>query len=221
MQLEAIWEQAWEESLAEQDLHAQFPQEKWRRGGRKTKDKPNGEDLDFWHEAGLEHLKGYVEWIERTGWRIATVGDKPGIELELEATFGGVTVKGIADAVYETPDLLLVDYKTGSRTPSSWVQLCLYAEAMERQYGVRPKYGAFFMTRKNELSALEPLNKYDGSWFDRLFAQLNKARQYGPFLPNLGEACRTCDVVHACYANGGTESHKYDPDDPKFGVTHE
>lgn len=218
MDLQQIWDKAWAESLAEQINATDFHQDDWRSGGRKSKEKPKGEGLDYWSQAGYEQLQSYVDWMDKSGWQIATVGGKPAIELEVFTDFGGVPVKGFIDVVYETPSLIMVDYKTGSKTPASWLQLNLYAEAMERQYGVRPTHGAFFMTRKGELSSLEPLNRYAGSWFDRLFADLNRARKLGPFLPNLGDNCRICDVAHACYANGGRDSRRYDPDHPEFGV---
>lgn len=215
--ISAIWDQAWAESLAEQEQATQVPVSEWRSAGRKTKDKPHGEDLEFWKQAGLEQTVAYVEWLERSGWKIATLGDQPAIEFEVRAEFGGVEVLGFADCMYETPDLVLVDYKTGSRTPKSWFQLCLYAQAIERMYGVRPVLGAYFMTRKGELSTPEPLDRYDDNFFDRMFHQLDQARQNGPFLPNLGDICHTCDVAYACYARGGAEAYRHDPDHPQFG----
>lgn len=216
--LRQIWDRAWEHSLVDQKASTQFPQKEWRKAGRTTRDKPNGEDLDFWKEAGFAQLENYVTWLKGTGWKIATIGGQAAIELEVRAEFGGVEILAYPDCLYETPDLLLVDYKTGSRTPTSWMQLCLYAQAIERAFGVRPKLGAYFMTRKGELSAPEPLDRYHDGYFDILFSQLAEARGDGPFLPNLQDHCRTCDVSHACYAYGGPNAALYDPDHPQFGA---
>lgn len=213
-----VWNTSWEQALAETQRSSPLPPEEWRKAGRTTKDKPNGEDLEFWRTSGLEQVEGYATWLNKTGWKIATIGGGPAIELEVRAEFGGVEVLGYADCVYETPSLMLVDYKTGSKTPLSWMQMCLYAQAIERQYGVRPVMGAYFMTRKAELSTPERLDMYHDGYFDSVFSQLAQARENGPFLPNVGDQCRTCDVAYACYARSGPEAHLYDPDHPQFGV---
>jgi hypothetical protein len=178
--------------------------------------------LDYWERTGIDQVSAYTTWMDeqiRAGWRIATVGDQPAIEFEIRAKFGGVEVLGFADCMYETPDFLLVDYKTGAKVPNTFFQLCLYAQAIERQYGVRPKLGAYFMTREGKLSAPESLDRYSDDYFDRVFSQLDQVRTSGgPFLPNIGRDCSTCDVAHACYARSGPNAHLYDPDHPQFGV---
>jgi hypothetical protein len=219
--LASIWDESWSAALYETQQATTYPVDEWRSAGRKTKEWPNGQDLDYWERTGIEQLTAYTTWMEQqinAGWRIATLGDEPAIEFEIRAEFGGVEVLGFADCMYETPDLLLVDYKTGARVPNTFFQLCLYAQAIERQYGVRPKVGAYFMTREGKLSTPEPLDRYGDDYFDRMFFQLAQARQSGPYLPNIGDFCRTCDVAHACYARSGPNAHLYDPDHPQFGV---
>lgn len=218
--VEQIWRDVWDAQVAEQHGRTQFPVEQWRTSGR-TKALPSGQDLDYWSESGLTQVQDYLTWFQGTGWGIATIGGQPAVELEVRAEFGGVEVLGYVDCVYATPSLLMVDYKTGSRTPASWIQMCLYAQAMQRQYGERPRMGAYYMTRKGQLSTPESLDRYHDRFFDNLFMQLQQARENGPFLPNVSsDTCRTCDVAYACYANSGPQAHKYDPDHPDYMKGH-
>lgn len=222
LDLPRIWGESWSAALLETQGSTAHPESEWRSAGRKTKEWPGGQDLDYWERTGIDQVSAYTTWMDeqiRAGWRIATVGDQPAIEFEIRAKFGGVEVLGFADCMYETPDLLLVDYKTGAKVPNTFFQLCLYAQAIERQYGVRPKLGAYFMTREGKLSAPESLDRYSDDYFDRVFSQLDQVRTSGgPFLPNIGRDCSTCDVAHACYARSGPNAHLYDPDHPQFGV---
>ena len=44
--------------------------------------------------------------------------------------------------------------------PTGKKQLALYASSIEKAYGVRPKWGAFYMSRKGELSDLVDLEPW-------------------------------------------------------------
>lgn len=213
--VEQVWRDTWEQCVAKEMSGTQFDVAQWRVAG-KTKALPDGQNLDYWAEEGLTQVQNYLDWFTKTGWKIATIGGEPAIELEVRAEFGGIEVLGYVDCVYETPSLLMVDFKTGAKTPESWIQMCLYAQGMERQYGVRPRMGAYYMTRKGALSTPEPLTRYHDGYFDSIFEQLQRGRENGPYLPNIGQTCRTCDVAYACYANSGPEAHLYDPDHPDF-----
>ena len=181
-------------------------------GGRSSKANPNKEDAEFWRLEGLRQSRAYLEWFRKSGWSIATMPDgKPGIEWEAEVSFGGRPVRLIVDAIYQAADaLIVVDYKTGSRTPFGMIQVGLYASAIERAYGIRPQWGAFYMTRKAELSDLVDLSQWSMEFFDYEFAAMNAYMDTGYFPPVVGEHCLTlCSVSDYCQAVGGSKSADY------------
>jgi hypothetical protein len=187
------------------------PATQWRSGGRRTKANPDGESLDFWRGEGLRQIDEYLAWFKKSGWSIATMPDgKPGIEWEAEVPFGGRPVRLIVDAIYQVgASLVVVDYKTGSRNPYGMIQAGLYASAIERVYGIRPKWGAFYMTRKAELSDLVDLSPWSMEFFDYEFAALNAFIETGFFPPNVGDHCSYCGVADACLAVNGRNASKY------------
>ena len=185
--------------------------QEWRIGGRRTKANPDGEDLDFWRAEGLRQVHDYLEWFEKSGWLIATMPDgKPGIEWEAEVSFGGRPVKLIVDAIYQAgSSLVVVDYKTGARSPYGMLQAGLYASAIERVYGVRPKWGAFYMTRKAALSDLVDLSPWSMEFFDYEFGALNAFIDTGYFPPNVGDHCGWCSFADYCVAVNGPKSSEF------------
>lgn len=219
----SIWQASWASALADAQQKNDAPIEQWRTAGRKTKDKPNGEDLNWWHQAGLEQVIAYRSWLEMSGWRVVSIDGKPLIEYEVNAAFNGgeTPVKGFIDAVMVTPngELVIVDYKTGSRVPAGVQQLALYATMMGMVGLPTPTMGAWYMTRKGELSPIEDLSRWDKAYFENLFAQLARARNADVYLPHISDMCGSCGVNSFCYAYGGSESHLYDPLDPNFKKT--
>lgn len=202
----------------EQDLRwTDVPLDQWRVGGRATKANPNKEDLAFWRDEGLRQVQAYIDWMERSGWSFAVMPDgKPGIEWEAEVPFGGRPVRLIVDAIYQVgDDWIVVDYKTGSRTPAGVLQLALYASAIERIYGKRPKYGAFYMTRKAELSELTNLDSWGMDYFDYVYTDMNERIDRGLFPPVIGDHCNWCSVSEYCVAVRGSLSTDYPLAQPK------
>ena len=106
--LPELWNESWAKQLAEAQAKTDLPVEKWRTAGKPTKEKPNGEDLGWWHAAGLEMIDKYVAWLKSTGWKIAVIDDVPVIELGLELELEQLTVKGFVDCGFVTEDDTLV-----------------------------------------------------------------------------------------------------------------
>lgn len=215
------WADVWAAQVAQVEQRSGVPSEDWRVGGRKTKANPAGEDLGFWQEEGLRQVEEYLKWYERSGWRIATMPDgKPGIEWEAEVVFGGAHIRLVVDAVYQlnlppwvdaTPDnLVVVDYKTGSRNPASGpIQLGLYASAIEKVYGIRPKWGAIYMSRKAELADLIDLTPWSIDFYDYQFSAMNAHIDTGYLPPNVGDHCSFCSFRDYCAAVGGSKASEY------------
>lgn len=216
-ELAAEWLRTFEGQIEHDSIWTEVPVEDWRVGGRATKTNPNREDWDFWRGEGLRQVTEYIDWMRRSGWTFATMPDgKPGIEWEGEVYFGGRPVRLIVDAIYQVGDeWVVVDYKTGSRTPAGVLQLALYASAIERIYGKRPKWGAFFMTRKAELSELTDLATWGMDYFDYVYTDMNERIDRGMFPPSIGDHCNWCSVAEYCVAVRGSRSADYPLAQPK------
>ena len=131
---------------------------------------------------------------------------RPGIEWAADVHFGGTPVRMVVDAIYKVgEDLVIVDYKTGSRTPFGAIQAGLYASGIERSYGIRPKWGAFFMTRKGELDELIDLSHLSMEYFDYVFGAMNASVWEGWFPLSVGDSCRMCSFTAQCPAMGGKD----------------
>lgn len=212
-----IWWAAWDEALKEQHQYTQVPESEWRSAGRATKAKPRGEDVDFWRLEGLQHALAYEAWLHRTGWEIAEFNGNPLVEFNVSGRFGDIEVKGYIDAVFDTPSgLIIVDYKTGSRSPAGPHQLALYSVMLADLGLPAPEWGAFYKTRTAELGPVESLMQWDRTWWEKQFNLLATAKENSIFLPAISDHCRGCGVRNFCFAFGGSQSAKYDPDNPNF-----
>src|ERR1044072_2211359 len=80
-------------------------------------------------------------------------------ERSATSPIGGVTVKGYVDRVFHAPpfetverqQLVIVDLKTGSRTPDSDLPLRFYACLIEAALGIRPQFGGYYKARDGQV----------------------------------------------------------------------
>lgn len=181
----------------------------FRTAGRKTKDKPNGEDETWWREAGREMVGRYINWRTSVGdvLALATVESGPGIEIEVTAPVGGVPMVGYVDRLFRDQNdaHLVVDLKTGPRTPASPMQLALYSVQLEAQLGVPVTWGAWYDARKGTLSDPIDLSTFTEQKLGRVYRGLDRGISQGVFLPNIDSHCRACGVRSACVYQGGIE----------------
>lgn len=178
--------------------------EKWRTAGRKTKAKPNGEDVDWWAENGLNMVKAYHDW------RIAnpnmviwdTPQGVPAVELEILVDAGnGTMVKGSVDRVFQdfnSGELCIVDLKTGSNTPTP-IQLASYKLALYKTFGITIKFGAYWMAREGRLVEVHDLDRYTPDMIARWFRNVRKAIDMGLFTPHASRDCGWCGMKEHCY----------------------
>ncbi len=89
------------------------------------------------------------------------------------------------------------DLKTGSRTPSTTLQLGFYSVGIELTYGVKPKYGSYWMARKGEPTPIVDLSWYTSDRLIRLAEMFNRARYEGLFVPNISN-CSLCGYTAHC-----------------------
>jgi hypothetical protein len=207
-EIPGMWVETLNRHVKDLEQRTNVSVEDFKTAGRKTKASPEGEDLAFWQKQGLQQLMDYYEWLSESGWRIATMPDqRAGIEWDGITEFGGMPVKFIIDLVIKYgDDLIVTDFKTGKRTPFGCEQLALYASAVEKMYGLRPKYGAFFMTRMGNLGDLVPLDGWGIDYFEYQFRGVNEYLSTGYYPPNVGEHCGWCSLSDFCAAVGGSRS---------------
>lgn len=187
------------------------PVEDWRSAGRKTKDKPNGEDLAWWRTAGRDFTLKYIDWRAASNdtLRIASVEGNPAIELQVDMPLGGVPVIGYIDRVFRDPTsgvLEIVDMKSGSRTPDSDLQLGQYSVQAERLFhGEQISWGAYYDARKGVLGEPIDLTRYTPDNLGQMYRNLDRAVEQSLFIPNQSSMCKACSVRDACIFQGGIE----------------
>jgi hypothetical protein len=198
------WEQAWSQTIAEQSAKTTVDQAKWKASGRVTKANPNKEDGTWWQTNGPKMLESWITWrnAEHPWVLWEPSPGQPAIELGLTPVWNDVPVQMHIDRVMVNPDgeLVVIDLKTGARTPMSDLQLAFYAAGMEAIFGIRPTYGAYWMARSGGIKELVDLSVYSTDTIIELVTKFDAARKAEIFLPNLSH-CIMCSVRSECKWN--------------------
>jgi RecB family exonuclease len=203
-----LWDRAWRYELARGTKDGAIALIDIRQSSRTTKANPDGENVEWWYENGFKFVESWIEWRENSKWKIWTLPDgQPAIEVVLDIEFGGIPFKGAIDRVFETEDgeLVILDLKTGSRTPSTDFQLEVYACMLERAYGIRPKWGCYWMARTGQTSLSVDLSKFTLKKLDTVVAQFQKAREHNIYLPNF-DGCKMCSLKEYCDYKSGEKA---------------
>lgn len=198
--IDSLWVDAFKGEIASQEKFSTTTQAEWRAGGRATKENPDKENGKWWASSGRAMLQRWVDWRNGShGWQIWRNDGIPAIELGLVVNFGDVPVKMHIDRVMVTPagELVILDLKTGQRTPSSDLQLAFYAVGMELALGIRPQYGTYWMARTGATSPLVDLDFYTKEMIIDMVASFDRARRQHLFIPNLNN-CHMCDLTQHC-----------------------
>ncbi len=192
--------------IQQQEARSGIPHTEWRATGRKTKEKPNGEDKAWWLVDGPRQVAEFIEWYERANLTPAELNRGPGIEYPVDMVIAGIDVKAYIDNISVTRDgeLVVIDYKSGTRKPDQEIQLGLYALGLELGGDPRPSIGAYYMTRTAELTPAVNLDRYTLNYFEPIFTQLDAGIRAGVFLPHVSSMCNGCGVAQYCTAVGGT-----------------
>ena len=214
----------WHQALANQvnrvqEQNPDIPTDHWRRAGRTTKAKPDGENLTWWTEEGVRQLEVYSEWLANTDLQFVEFNGDPLIEFNVSGNLDEHYVKGFIDSVMTDGERnILVDYKSGSRTPFGLMQLGVYRILLKNLTGIDATHGMFWMTRKGEPTEPAELSRYSNDYVAKIFSQFHRAVENEVFIPNEGSHCYSCDVRSACFVQGGVDSWKFDPDHPSYTV---
>lgn len=200
------WKTNWTSELAkcrEQDDR----EELWRKGGRASAALPNREDVAFWKAKGEEMVLAYLKYRLASDWSVWELPDgSPAIEIGLEMQLGDATIRGFIDRVMVTPtgELIVRDLKTG-RKPESNLQLGTYALMVEHEFGVRPRWGDYFMAREGKPTQAIDLEPYTEEYLTTEYNKVHLMRKHGLYLANEGRHCFTCAVKEACRLKGEPE----------------
>lgn len=189
-----------DELLAEQVTKSGKLLTEFRAGGRATKAYPNKEDYSWWVDNGQDMVQRWVEWRDGSGWEFfEPQPGVPAIELGMNVNLEGVNIKMFLDRVMINGDgeLVILDLKTGSRTPSSDLQLGFYAMGLEKTFGIRPKWGTYWMARTGTTTELVDLDHYSTEMITEIVGKFKIAQTNGVFLPNFNH-CQMCNVVEYC-----------------------
>ncbi len=199
----ALYEQEWKRLYAE--AAEQQPNiDLWLTGGRV---KP-ADDIARRYERGAQQVRDYISWAVESEWQPVKIGSDYACEYPFELDLDGVRVIGSIDQIVEhkpTGRLMVRDLKTGTSLPSSRMQLAVYDIAIGEEWGYRPGWGDYFMAKNNAPTAPYDLSSYTFEKVSGFFAKMDAGVKAGIFLPNPGDACRTCGVSFYCSELGTTE----------------
>lgn len=192
------WPELFEAELVKAEQESELPRDRFKASGRKTKDRPNGEDIPYWRDVLGPDMCGKFGTFDWGGWTVATdlppdsKGNTTGLEYHIEVD----GFQGFADRidVDQHGNHRVVDYKTGQRIYPS-VQTELYMIALQKA-GVRCVYGGYYHARKAELT-FRPV-KWTVSVFDTYLGLHRSGIDAGFYMPHPGEHCGWCSVSDHC-----------------------
>lgn len=206
--------QAWYYEAWEREIEALLAKEpdvsNWQAPGRT---KPET-DLVNRMKRGAEQVAGYIEYSDRNPalTPFEYLPGEPTAEVPFDLDLDGVRVIGSIDLILadRRGRLLVRDIKTGSRLPSSPIQLAVYRIAVEDLIGEAPAWGDYFMCKNNEPTKPYDLRVYTRQDVARWFLQMDRAEKAGNYLPNPGDHCKTCGVRRYCTVMG-TDRRSFSP----------
>lgn len=212
---EALFLPAFEEEISKtQERSPSFAKRDWIVTGRPTKDFPDKNDEQWWRVNGPVMTRRYVDWRTAHPWPLWTIGNKPAVELLCNFNLpDGPAVKAYIDRVFVLPngDLAVCDIKSGSKVPDSNGQLGLYACAIEILYGIRPKWGTYWMARSGKHTELASLDVWTPAVMADMLNGFMRAVSAGHFAPKPSGFCRSCVTQDHCFIVGGTLAADSDP----------
>lgn len=219
-----VFRQELDKAVATEVGKSGFPLEEWFTAGRQ---KDGHEAVAWWQVNGSDMAQSFIDWYEAQEdisiWK--TPDAKPAIELGLEVMFGAVPVRMYLDLVLLAGTALIVtDLKTSAKVPVTPRQLGIYACGMEIEYGIRPRYGTYFMNRG--IGRSEPKTyfqrpieldrpQYSIEYLTKEFEAMNRGVEAGIFPAKPGDGCGRCGVSYACTEVNGAKARQLDPNYPR------
>ena len=174
---------------------------RWLTGGRVK----GADDIIRRRERGAEQLRAYFQYARAAPETVLAISDdEKAVEVEFRLDLDGVEIVGLIDQVIEWPGAIIGprDLKTGSKRPDWAFQLGVYRIAIQELFGVLPDWGDYYMAKDSRADPPINLTGFTRERLTRLFHDMDSAVHHGLFLPNPGDACRTCGVSDFCTAIG-------------------
>ncbi|MER7208478.1 PD-(D/E)XK nuclease family protein [Streptosporangium sp. NPDC000239] len=193
-----VFKRSWRAEIDKADQR--FPErDRWLVGGRK---KVQNDLLDRYSD-GMRQVTDYIDYnLTNPNLVPYTMPDgSPAAEVGFEIDFRGITVRGYIDIIMQdtrTGELLVRDIKSGSKAPVVPFQLIVYRKAVAEVLGEEARWGDFFMTRQAKPTQPLDLTTLDEALVEEWFVRQAAIEQQGLFIPNPGDACRTCSVSIHC-----------------------
>lgn len=205
-----------EEAIVVAEERSGYSREDFRASGRASKAWPDKENLAWWQENGPLMVERWKTWRQVNRWEILLLdGDRPAIELEVNAPFGDELVKAYIDRVMVNPDgeMAVVDLKSGSRMPIGSMQLGQYAESFARVSGYpRPTYGFYWNARTGSTTEVFNLDVWSADYFEYAYAGIAERKRTGDlYLPHITNTCNSCGVRDYCRYVGGEKADEVPP----------
>lgn len=158
------------------------------------------ENLDWWNKEGPELAANWMRFREHSPWQIWITPDGiPAIELEMHVEVNDVMVKMVLDRVMvnDQGELIIVDLKTGRRTPQSTLQLGFYRYGLWKTFDILVDKGAYWMARSAAMTDTVSLSEYTPEKIEYLIQAFDNARKAGAFIPNTS-SCGMCGYTMHC-----------------------
>ncbi|MGS2646038.1 RecB family exonuclease [Streptosporangium sp. G12] len=195
-----VFKRTWTAEIAKADA-VEPDRDRWLVGGRKKV----SNDLRDRYDGGFEQVANYITYnLEDTSLQPYLMPDgSVAAEVGFEIEFQGVVVRGYIDIIMQdtaTGEPLIRDIKSGAKVPSVPFQLIVYRKAMREILGIDVTWGDFFMTRDGKPTRAIDLTTLDNEWIEKWFVRQVEIERQGLYLPNPGDACRTCGVAPHCPA---------------------
>lgn len=201
LECRVLFKQEWDKHLADaRTQNPDVPLSEYKAGGRASKAYPLKENADWWLDNGPQMVKNWLLWRQHSNMQVWTpTPDKEAVELGIDLPVGEFNLRMFIDRVFVTPsgEMVVLDLKTGARTPTSDLQLAIYAAGIEKIFGVRPKYGTYWMAREGNTSQFIDLDYLPTDKILNVVSTFDIARKGGIFLPNLSN-CSYCNVAQHC-----------------------
>ena len=209
--LSELWGQYLGDAIREQQERTpDVPLSEWKASGRKSQQWPDKENQEFWTQMGVSWALNYVTWrMNNPSWDIAEINGKPAIETEIGGTFPGATLPlvGYIDRVFYNPttkEYMVVDLKSGVRTPQDTLQLGTYSLALDLMYGIRPRWGSFWMARTGSTNVPTDLHvDWPHRRLEHEIASTEKILRSEALSCNVSGFCPNSSTAQFCYACTG------------------
>lgn len=160
-------------------------------------------DLDSRRALGLTQVADYIREHPVDGvWAPFEIAPEEfSVEVGFEVDFGGdVVVIGYIDALEEnreTGDWRVVDYKTGTKTPSDPFQMMTYAIAVKQVFGKDISSAGWWMCKDSEFVEFDQMSSFSYEDVADWYHQLSRGIGNKVFLPNPKD-CFVCSVKPFC-----------------------